>query len=118
MSIQDNIVEIIQRVLADQTGQLGEDLRRMAIDAIYGGPKSDQWRDYMKNFVNPPDDPIQLARLTGVDDKACAESPYIREARAYLIANATCGTPTFKTTTRGVDDVLDKSLPIPGNPTP
>ena len=117
MTIQQNIEAKITEILQDQTGEKGETLRSQAVAAIYAGQfgpdgqGSAAWREYMRNFIDPVDDPAQLARLTGIDDPGCAATPYIREARAYLIANATCGTPTFPTTTKGVDDVLDKTMP-------
>lgn len=117
MSIQQNIIDKIDEVMADQTGEKAENLRAQAVAAIYAGQFGPDgqgtaaWRDYMRNFTNPLDDPAQLARLTGVNDPGCTATPYIREARAYLIANATCGTPTFTTTIKGVDDVLDKTMP-------
>jgi hypothetical protein len=109
MTIQQNIENKIAEVEGDATGEKGERLRRLAADAIYGGQTSQAWKDLLSQFASP-NDPAQLARLTGEGDKGCPASPYLREARAYLISNITCGTPTFTTTTRGVDDILDKTL--------
>jgi hypothetical protein len=116
MTIQQNIIDKISEVIADPTGEKAEKLRAQAVAAIYAGQfdatgqGTAAWREYMRNFTNPLDDPAQLARLTGVNDPGCTATPYIREARGYLIANATCGTPTFPTTIKGVDDVLDKTM--------
>jgi hypothetical protein len=107
MTIQQNIIDKISEVIADPTGEKAEKLRAQAVAAIYAGQfdatgqGTAAWREYMRNFTN---------RLTGVNDPGCTATPYIREARGYLIANATCGTPTFPTTIKGVDDVLDKTM--------
>jgi hypothetical protein len=112
-TIQDRIEAKLEEAIHDPTGKLGEELRALAVDAIYAGQGTEAWRNFMKTFAGTPEDPAQLARLTAVNDPGCPASPYIREARAYLIANITCGTPTFTGTTRGVEDRLDKTLPAP-----
>lgn len=80
----------------------GDELRKQAIDAIYGGLGSKAWEDYMSNFAGSPE---QLARLTTRDEDHC--HPYIPQARAYLIANSTCLPGTDLKMLEGVTGFLD-----------
>jgi hypothetical protein len=95
-----------------------EELRGLAVEAIYDVQGSAAWERFMTNFARElpdgPVDPVHLARLTGVNDTPCNPAyPYHRSARAYLIANATCGTPTYNNYLLGIADHFDVTLPIP-----
>lgn len=83
----------------------GDDLRKQAILAMYGGIDSDAWKQYMSNFATTPE---QLARLTTFSGDAL---PYVRQARCYLVANAMCLPGTDSKMLDGIEDLLDKTLP-------
>ena len=102
MSIEDQIRSVQAKVKQDP--KCGDELRKQAIEAIYGGLESDAWRDYMRNF-NFAGTPEQLARLTTRDEDHC--HPYIKQARAYLVANSTCLPGTDLKMLDGVTDFLD-----------
>lgn len=95
-----------------------EELRGLAVEAIYDVQGSQAWEMFMRNFAGGldggPVDPVHLARLTGVNDIPCNPPyPYHRSARAYLIANATCGTPTYNNYLLGITDHFDVTLQVP-----
>lgn len=91
-----------------------EELRGLAVEAIYDVQGSAAWETFLKSFAGDPVDPVHLARLTGVNDTPCDPPyPYHRSARAYLIANATCGTPTYNNYLLGITDHFDVTLPVP-----
>lgn len=100
MTIEDNIRAVQAEV--QQNPDRGDDLRKLAIDAIYGGLGSPKWEEYMRNFAATP---AQLARLTTRDDDGC--HPYIKQARCYLVANATCLPGTDTQMLNGIDGFLD-----------
>lgn len=107
-TIRQNIEKVIEDIAKDP--DLTTKFRDGAVAAIYAGEGSAEWREYMENFAGSPINAVQLARLTGVGDVPCNE--WIRPARAYLIANGTCGTPTFHNYLLGVTDNLDVTLPV------
>lgn len=109
MSIQQNIKNMITAIEKDES--LSQTLRLEAVEAIYDGPGSKAWKDYLSRFATPGNK-AELARLTGENDVPCPQNAdYARVARAYLIANITCGTPTYKRLHEGVDNNLDLTLP-------
>lgn len=109
MSIQQNIRNMIAEIEKDES--LSQTLRMEAVNAIYDGPGSPAWNRYLSRFATPGNK-AELARLTGENDVPCPQNaPYARVARAYLIANSTCGTPTYKRLLEGVDNNLDMTLP-------
>jgi hypothetical protein len=87
-----------------RTGKAGQANQDKAIEAIFGGSKSKAWKEYMKQYA---DTPAQLKRLMGADP--LANDPDVREARAYLVANAVCGAGTFGRLDLEVD-AIDKGL--------
>jgi hypothetical protein len=104
----------IQKVIDDmpKNPDLAERLREQAVEAIHDVEGSQAWQTFMENFAGQPVDPVHLARLTGVNDAPCnPPNAYHRSARAYLIANATCGTPTYTGYLLGVTDHFDVTLP-------
>lgn len=102
-TIQERITEIQAEIAADATR--GDQLRTLAIQAMYAGIESEAWKTYMHEFASTPE---QLARLT---TRAGDELPYVRQARCYLIANAMCLPGTDTTLMDGIEGVLDKTLP-------
>jgi hypothetical protein len=100
MTIEDKIRAVQAEVQANP--DRGDELRRLAIDAIYKGLGSTEWETYMRNFANTP---AQLARLTTQADDLC--HPYIRQARCYLVANATCLPGTDTQMLDGINGFLD-----------
>ena len=115
------IREKIQKIIDDIKAKpdLAEKFREQAVEAIYDVQGSEAWRIFMENFAGDPVDPVHLARLTGVNDTPCGDPPYPyhRPARAYLIANATCGTPTYNNYLLGITDHFDVTLPVPTDET-
>jgi hypothetical protein len=78
--------------------------RERAVAAIGSGIGSAEWKEYMQQFA---DTPQQLARLTATD--GTAQNPSLKLARAYLVANAVCGPGTLTNldlTVDGIDDGL------------
>lgn len=105
MAIEDNIRAKQAAIKQDKTGKLGDAIRNQAISAIYSGMDSPEWKTYMQNFANTPE---ELARLTSRDGDGC--HPYIPLARAYLVANAVCLPGTTDNLLQGIEGILDKTL--------
>jgi hypothetical protein len=66
----------------------------LAVAAMKGGIRSQEWRAYMMQFVEQgapgvPVDPDHLSRLLATD--GTLGIPDLDIKRAYLVANATCG---------------------------
>ena len=98
-SITDNIkkVEEAMKDPAKKEG-LGLLLKNKAIDAMAGGIGSEPWEIYMSMFA---DNQAQLDRLT----VAKANEPaWLKEARAYSMANAVCAPNTNTKTGNGIFD--------------
>ena len=69
----------------------------LAIAAMKGGIRSQEWRAYMMQFVEQgapgvPVDPDHLSRLLATD--GTLGIPELDSKRAYMVANATCGDQT------------------------
>lgn len=70
----------------------------LAIAAMKGGIRSQEWRSYMMQFVEPgptpgvPVNPDQLNRLLATD--GTLGMPELDTKRAYMVGNATCGDMT------------------------
>lgn len=69
----------------------------LAIAAMKGGIRSQEWRAYMMQFVEQgapgvPVNPDHLSRLLATD--GTLGIPDLDSKRAYLVANATCGDQT------------------------
>ena len=69
----------------------------LAIAAMKGGIRSQEWRAYMMQFVEQgapgvPVEPDHLSRLLATD--GTLGIPDLDSKRAYLVANATCGDQT------------------------
>ena len=94
----------------------------LAIAAMKGGIRSQEWRSYMMQFVEQgapgvPVDPDHLSRLLATD--GTLGIPDLDSKRAYLIANATCGDQTTGQLANFVNtiDVGITSGCLPSSPT-
>ncbi len=107
---------------AQERVKLGAQLKLAAIDAMMHGIGSDQWKSYMSLFADTTD---QLERLTvekGTDEL------WLRESRAYMVANAICGADSTTRTSLRVAADIDDDLnpddaqlcidPVEGQPVP
>jgi len=89
---------------------------QLAVAAIIGGIKSPAWRSYMMQFIDQnvpgvPVDPAQLDRLLAQD--GTMGDVMLDRRRAYLVANAVCGSETKFTTTFTIE-TIDDTLPNVG----
>lgn len=97
---------------ASEAGQNAQ----LAVAAIIGGIKSPAWRSYMMQFIEQntpgvPVEPAQLERLMAQD--GTMGDVVLDRRRAYLVANAVCGSETSLTTTFTVN-TIDDTLPNVG----
>jgi hypothetical protein len=106
-NIQARIVQMQAEVEANpnEIGEVSKKVKEGAINAIMGGAAD--WVSYMSLFANTP---AELARLVPSD--GTQDDPNMREARAYLVANAICAPGT---TTGLLDNVFDRldTPPVP-----
>lgn len=108
MSIDANISRIMTEIETDPTDALEQRISWEAAQAILTGIHSEDWKTYMRNFIDAGDE-AQLRRLT-FDDSA-AEDPVIRRTLVYLAALGVCTGDTFTTLRNFVDPaVLDQTL--------
>lgn len=103
MKILDTLKKTGAAVEAEGS-DLGLLLKNAAVAAITGGIESDAWKTYMRVFA---DNPAQFERLTvpKADDQN-----WLRESRAYMVANATCGGITTTQTQQFVDENIDANI--------
>lgn len=90
---------------------------QLAVAAIIGGIRSPAWRSYMMQFIEQntpgvPVEPAQLERLLATD--GTMGDVVLDRRRAYLIANAVCGSETKLTTTFTIG-TIDDTLPNVGH---
>ena len=90
---------------------------QLAVAAIIGGIKSPAWRSYMMQFIEQntpgvPVEPAQLERLLATD--GTMGDVVLDRRRAYLVANAVCGSETKFTTTFTIE-TIDDTLPNVGH---
>lgn len=109
MSIKTNIMARKKQLLLEVDGvaNLSADVQRLALAAVKDGQGSAAWREYMSLFVEDGNTK-QLARLMGKD--STGKNPAMNEARAYLVADGTCGTDTVTNFGNGASLVLDENL--------
>lgn len=104
MTIRANIEARIEQIQAEldanpnELGEISKKVKEGAINAIMGGAAD--WVSYMSLFANTP---AELARLIPSD--GTEDDPNMREARAYLVANAICAPGTA---TGLIDNVFDR----------
>jgi hypothetical protein len=104
MTIRENVKAIRKEILLECLGDNKPTTRRIqdeAILALISGMTSDDCRNYMRNYSKSD---AQLDILMGVTGDTATK----RKARAYLVANGTCGTETVTKFEIGVTDVLDQ----------
>jgi hypothetical protein len=114
MPISTNIQEIADRIRdevnasEDGTSQTAAGLHVKAVAAIFSGGQvvdgqaPPAWKDYMNTFAKSPEELARLIPTDGTDN-----DPVKRDARAYLVANGTCGTGTTMTLQDNVTTKLD-----------
>ena len=106
MTIRDNVKAIRREILLECLGDDKTTTRRIqgeSVAALISGMTSDDCRLYMRNYATTD---AQLSRLMGEDGTGGDKTK--QKARAYLIANGTCGTETVTKFELGVSDVLDQ----------
>jgi hypothetical protein len=104
MTIRENVKAIRREILLECLGGDKPTTRRIqdqALLALISGMTSDDCKTYMRNYAKSD---AQLDILMGVTGDTATK----KEARAYLIANGTCGTETVTKFEIGVSDVLDQ----------
>ncbi|MDQ3917269.1 MAG: hypothetical protein M3348_02095 [Acidobacteriota bacterium] len=107
MSILKNLQRVAAVVAVDDLsgGNFGELVKNAAIEAMVGGLGSQAGKKYMSLFA---DNAQQLARLTTPDP---ANDPdWLPQSRAYIMANAVCGTITGTRTQLNVNAKIDDNL--------
>lgn len=116
MSILNNIKKV-RAVIANQfvdsdVSDAGQKLNDAAMEAIFHGIGSDQWKSYMAVFADNPD---QLTRLTVPGPN---EETYLRQMRAYVVTSAVCDMGTNLDITGKIDSRIDgaNSLKNPNVP--
>jgi hypothetical protein len=106
MTIRANVKAIRREILLECLGDDKPTTRRIqdeSVLALINGMTSDQCRAYMRNYAKTD---AELKRLMGEDGTGGDTTK--QKARAYLIANGTCGTETVTKFEIGVTDVLDQ----------
>ena len=104
MTINANI-QAAKTKLENNEQPFSDDLKELALRAIDGGVA--EWIAYMRVFASP-EKPQQLARLIPTDGSHALGE--MQNARAYLIAAATCTPDTVKHFDEGVTAILDEDL--------
>jgi len=105
MNIKPKLDDIITQVEADPRGALSEKLMKEAIPAILGGPSSQAWNKYMKNFAEEGSPDLDRLMLT---DKV-KDDPEVKKQVVYMVAYFVCGSITPITTRKKVTkDVIDQ----------
>jgi hypothetical protein len=87
--------------------------KQLAIAAVTGGIKSQEWETYMNQFVSNGDQE-QLMRLLATDG-----SDALIDKRAYLVSNGVCGEGTrarFDENVRTLDKDLETDCEPVANP--
>jgi len=106
MTIRANIKAIRKEILLECLSDDKPTTRRIqdkSVTALINGMTSEQCRTYMREFAKTD---AELKRLMGEDGTGGDKTK--QKARAYLIANGTCGTETVTKFEIGVTDVLDQ----------
>jgi hypothetical protein len=111
LQIRKRILEVKTRLLMElitEDNSFSSEIQEMGLKAINAGPKSQELEDYMQLFAETPE---ALARLMALD--GTENLPGMNRARAYLLADSTCGTETVQHFGKNTSLLLD-----PPNPTP
>jgi hypothetical protein len=109
MSIKENVVAVKMKMLDEIAagGELSftEEVKTKALRAINGG--ATDWVTYMRLFADT-EKPQQLARLIPTD--GTENDSAMRDARAYLVAAATCTPITTTHFEEAIGNALDEGL--------
>ncbi len=93
--------KVLEKKLENQQDHDKANLNReKAVAAIQAGIRSKAWKKYMSQFAETP---LELMRLMGTDGTLGDETLDIK--RAYLVANAVCGSGTTTDLDREVDTI-------------
>jgi hypothetical protein len=114
MTIRAKVIEVKGKILQDVVGQnqnFTQEIQDKAIAAILKGQGSPEWETYMRHFIDPGREGDQLKRLMGTDGTGGQED--MDRARAYLVADAPCGTTTVLNFGNAASILLDKGLDDP-----
>jgi hypothetical protein len=105
--IMDNLEKAHVAVVIDtfKGGNLGVRIAALAIRAVNGGLKSQDWKNYMSLFA---DNEEQLNLLT--TDQVPADKPWLERSRAYMVSNAVCDAATTTETGFRVDTDIDTGI--------
>ena len=117
MSILNNLKKmhaaiVVDRVKNENNPKIGPRLNILAVKALTGGIKSDDWKFYMAIFA---DNAAQLRRLTVAED---GEPAYLQQSRAYIVSNAICDVGTNGQTAQNVDGKIDDGLTVAADTEP
>ncbi len=110
MSIRENIKAKKRTMLLELdevTANTSKDMQTLALAAVHGGPTSAAWKTYMEQFVDAGNTK-QLARLLAKDSTATKLD--MMDARAYLVADGTCGSATVTNFGNGASVLLDDGV--------
>ena len=86
-------------------GNLGVRIAALAIRAVNGGIKSQDWKNYMSLFA---DNEEQLNLLT--TEEVPADKPWLEQSRVYMVSNAVCDAATTTETGFRVNTGIDNGI--------
>lgn len=90
MKITELILQKIEAIKNEPSGTTAEEVRSKATAAMIGGRFSQEWQTYMEMFAETPEQLSLLTLQTGA-----ADTPEIKRALAYLVANGAVGADAF-----------------------
>jgi Dyp-type peroxidase family len=100
-NILEKVETALQKIRQDPNPEAVKTFQKMAVAAIHNGRQSKQWREYMEMLLDPDD--ADLRRLMAED--GTESDPEISTSRAYLVANAVCGSDTTMRTGFGTNNI-------------
>jgi len=102
LSDRTNILEKVEVKLQEirQDPERVKAFQKMAVAAIHHGKESGEWREYMMMLTTDENDLRRLLALDGSES-----DPEISTSRAYLVANAVCGSDTTMRTGFGTNNI-------------
>jgi len=109
LQIREKILEVKTKLLMElitEDNSFSNEIQEMGLKAINAGPGSQELRDYMQLYAASPD---ALARLMAEDNTKGL--PGMNRARAYLLADSTCGTETVTNFGKNTSLLLDAVVP-------
>ena len=89
MKIMKKINTLRDGVRSDPNGNLSKKIQEQSILAMFGGIKSPEWKNYMRNFCS---NAKQLERLCGLDNTFMNDTDkYGPKILAYITGGGPCG---------------------------